>query len=296
MENVIGKFKISEIISRRYGKYWYRFKNNKLSLIGLILVSTLLLLAIFAPWISPYPSSAGPYINVNQGLQPPSLKHLFGTDELGRDVLTRVIFGLRYSFMLVGVVEGITVIPGVLLGLIAGYYIKKWFSVVIMRVADIFVAVPALLLALSICAVMKPSTLNAMFAVSLAWWPWYTRLAYSQVSSLRNEDYVRAAQLIGASAPHILLSEILPNILGPTLTKVTLDCGFVILVGAALSFVGLGAPPPTPDLGTMISEGSLYLPQVWWITAFPATFIVLVILGFNLLGDGIKDMFSSTIR
>lgn len=236
------------------------------------------------------------YVNFAQANLHPSLAHPFGTDEIGRDVLTRVMFGFRYSFMLVGVVLAITVIPGVVLGLVAGYYVRRWFSVVIMRVADVFVAVPPLLLALSVAAVIKPSALHAMMAVSLVWWPWYTRLVYSSTSSLRNEDYVRAAELVGASPIHIMFREILPNELGSILTKVSLDAGWVILIGAALSYVGLGAQAPTPDLGTMISEGSAYLPSIWWITIFPAIAIVMVILGFNLLGDGIKDMFSSTIR
>lgn len=283
-------------MSHRYGRYWYRFKNNKLSVVGLIIVFTLILVAVLSPWISPYPASGGLYVNVVQGLKYPSLKHPFGTDELGRDVLTRVMFGFRYSFALVAVVEGITVIPGVALGLVAGYYLNRWFSTVIMRFADIFIAVPALLLALAISSVLKPSILHSMEAVSLVWWPWYTRLVYSQTASLRNEDYVKSAKLVGASSFHIMFLEILPNEMGPILTKVTLDCGWVILVGAALSFVGLGAPPPTPDLGTMISEGAPFLPGIWWITIFPAIAIVLVIFGFNILGDGVKDMFSSSIR
>jgi peptide/nickel transport system permease protein len=265
-------------------------------MIGLGTILALLLIAILAPWISPYPSSAGLYVNFAQALRPPSLAHPFGTDEIGRDVMTRVMFGFRYSFSLVGVVLGITVVPGVILGLVAGYYMRRWFSVVIMRTADIFVAVPALLLALSVASVLKPTEINVMMAVSLVWWPWYTRLVYSSTSSLRNEDYVKAAELVGASPSHIMFSEILPNLLGSILTKVSLDAGWVILIGAALSYVGLGAPAPIPDLGTMISEGSSYLPSIWWITLFPALAVVLVILGFNLLGDGIKDMFSSSIR
>jgi len=283
-------------IAHNYGKYWYKFRNNKLSLLGLGLIILFIALAALAPWISPYPSSAGLYVNFANSLKPPSLAHPFGTDELGRDVLTRVIFGFRYSFTLVGVVLGITVIPGVTLGLVAGYYVKRWFSVLIMRMADIFVAVPPLLLALAVASVMRPTLLHVMLAISLAWWPWYTRLVYSQTTTIRNEDFVRAARLMGASPIHIMFSEILPNELGSILTKISLDAGWVILIGAALSFVGLGAPPPTPDLGTMISEGSIYLPNVWWISVFPAIAVVLVILAFNLLGDGIRDMFSSSIR
>lgn len=283
-------------MNRRYGKYWYKFKTNKLSLVGLGFLVVFIFVAVLAPWISPYPASAGLFVNFGQANLPPSWAHLFGTDEIGRDVLTRVMFGFRYSFMLVGVVLGITVIPGVVLGLVAGYYVRRWFSVVIMRVADVFVAVPPLLLALSVAAVLKPSAIHAMMAVSMVWWPWYTRLVYSTTSSLRNEDYVRAAELIGATPLHIMFKEILPNELGSILTKISLDAGWVILIGAALSYVGLGAQAPTPDLGTMISEGSTYLPSVWWITIFPSLAVVLVILAFNLLGDGIKDMFSSSIR
>ncbi len=296
ISNETYNIRIGKWLSLHYGKYWYNFKSSHLSVVGLGILLALILAAIFAPWITPYPSNAGLYVNFSQALQTPSLAHLFGTDENGRDVLTRLIFGFRYSFMLVGVVLGITVIPGVVLGLVAGYYRKRWVSVLIMRMADIFVAVPPLLLALAVCSVLPPSSMNAMMAVSLAWWPWYTRLVYSLTSSLRNEDYVRAAELMGASPSYIMFREILPNELGAILTKVSLDAGWVILIGASLSFVGLGAQPPTPDLGTMISEGAPYLPQYWWISIFPAIFIVIVILAFNLVGDGINKMFSSSNR
>ena len=282
-------------LSERYGRYWYKFRRNKLSLVGLGAILAIVLIAIFASWLAPYPSSAGLYVNFAAAGQAPSWAHLFGTDQAGRDVLSRVMFAFRYSLMLMGVVLSITVAPGVVLGLIAGYYNGRRISTFIMRLADIFVAVPPLLLALSVASVLTPSAINAMLAVSLAWWPWYTRLVYSSASSIRNEDFVRAAELVGASRWHIMFKEILPNTLGSILTKVTLDCGWVILIGASLSYVGLGAQAPTPDLGTMISEGSRYLPAQWWITIFPAFAIVVVILGFNLLGDGINDMFSAGI-
>jgi len=164
---------------------------------------------------------------------------------------------------------------------------------VIMRFADIFLAVPPLVLALSICSVLTPSVFNAMMAVSLMWWPWYTRLVYSISSSLRNEAFVQAAEIAGASPFHIIFREILPNCLGPILTKITLDAGWVILIGASLSFVGLGAQPPIPDLGTMVSDGANFLPEQWWVSLFPALTIVLIILGFNLLGDGVRDLFAA---
>ncbi len=282
-------------LSERYGRYWYKFRKNKLSVIGLAAIAGIILVALLANWFAPYPSSAGLYVNFAAAGQPPSWAHLLGTDEIGRDILSRIMFGFRYSLMLMVVVLTITVPSGVVLGLIAGYYNGKKISTVIMRLADVFVAVPPLLLALSVASVLTPSAINAMLAVSLAWWPWYTRLVYSSASSIRNEDFVRAAELVGASRWHIMFKEILPNALGSILTKVTLDCGWVILIGASLSYVGLGAQAPTPDLGTMISEGSAYLPAEWWISIAPAFAIVIVILGFNLLGDGINDMFSAGI-
>lgn len=279
----------------KYGRYWYKFRKNKLSLVGLAAILGIVFVAIFAPWLAPDPSSAGLYVNFAGAGQGPSWAHLFGTDEIGRDILSRIMFGFRYSLMLMGVVLSICVVPGVVLGLIAGYYNGRKISTLIMRLADIFVAVPPLLLALSVASVLTPSAINAMLAVSVAWWPWYTRLVYSSASSIRNEDFVKAAELVGASKSHILFKEILPNALGSILTKVTLDCGWVILIGASLSYVGLGAQAPTPDLGTMIAEGSSYLPAQWWISIFPALAIVIVILGFNLLGDGINDMYSAGI-
>ena len=154
-------------------------------------------------------------------------------------------------------------------------------------------AVPPLLLALAISSVLKPNLFNAMMAVSVSWWPWYTRLVYSMASSIRNEFYVQAAELVGASKTHIIFREILPNCLPPIFTKMTLDVGFVILLGASLSFVGLGEQPPVPALGTMVADGAKYMPEQWWVSVFPGLAIMVIVLGFNLLGDGIRDMMST---
>jgi len=272
---------------------WYNFRKSPLSLIGLGISLFCIIVAVFAPHIAPYPEHAGFYINFDEAYQPPSWKHPFGTDAYGRDVLSRVFFGFRFSLMMAAVVLSLVVPPGVVLGLIAGYYRGTWVDMLIMRIADIFIAVPPLVLALAICSVLEPNVFNAMMAVSLMWWPWYTRLVYNTVSSIRNEYYVIAAELLGVSKAHIMFKEILPNCLGPILTKLTLDIGYVILIGASLSFVGLGAQPPTPDLGTMVSEGAKYLPNYWWVAIFPALAIAFIILGFNLLGDGIRDIFVS---
>jgi peptide/nickel transport system permease protein len=276
-----------------YRKSWHKFSRNYLSVIGLGVVLLVAFLAVFASYVSPYPAHAEFYVNFPEARELPNWTHLFGTDQFGRDVLTRIIFGFRYSLMMAVVVLSLVVAPGVVLGLVAGYYRGSKVDMAIMRIADIFLAVPPLVLALSICSVLTPSVFNAMMAVSLMWWPWYTRLVYSIASSLRNEAFVQAAQIAGAGPFHIIFREILPNCLGPILTKMTLDAGWVILIGASLSFVGLGAQPPTPDLGTMVSDGAKLLPEQWWISIFPALTIVLVILGFNLLGDGVRDMFST---
>jgi peptide/nickel transport system permease protein len=162
-----------------------------------------------------------------------------------------------------------------------------------MRITDIFLAVPPLILALAVASVLEPNLWNGMLAVSLMWWPWYTRLVYGLVSALRNEFFVSAAELTGASTMHILLQEILPNIVSPILTKMSLDMAWVIIIGSMLSFVGLGVQPPEPSLGTMVADGARYLPDQWWIAVFPALAIVVVVLGFNLLGDGLRDLLAA---
>lgn len=276
-----------------YGKSWHKFSKNYLSQVGLGVVALVAVIAVFAPYMAPYPSNAGFFVNYPEAHEPPNWVHIFGTDQFGRDVLSRIMFGFRYSLMMAVVVLSLVVPLGVVLGLVAGYYRGGKVDMVVMRCADIFLAVPPLVLALSICSVLTPSVFNAMMAVSLMWWPWYTRLVYSISSSLRNEAFVQAAEIAGASPFHIIFREILPNCLGPILTKITLDAGWVILIGASLSFVGLGAQPPIPDLGTMVSDGANFLPEQWWVSLFPALAIVLVILGFNLLGDGVRDLFAA---
>lgn len=263
---------------------------------GLIIAIGSIAVALFAPFIAPYPNHAGLYVDLEHRLQPPSWSHLFGTDENGRDILSRTMFGFQYSLLMAAVVLILVAPVGIVLGLVGGYYRGKWVDTVVMRIADVFIAVPPLVLALSIAAVLTPGTFNSMLAVTLMWWPWYTRLVYSASSALRNEYFVQAAEVTGASSVHIMFREILPNCLGPILTKLTLDVGWVILLGSALSFVGLGAQPPTPDLGTMVSGGARFLPQYWWLSMFPALGIVIIILGYNLLGDGIRDMFTEESR
>lgn len=277
----------------RIRRYWYKYSRNFLSVAGLIIVLIILFAAIFAPYITPHPESAGNYINFVEGNKPPSLDRFCGTDIYGRDIFTRIIYGSRISLLMGFIVLLVAVPIGVIAGLIAGYKIGSWISIVIMRIVDIFIAVPGLMLALIVCSVLTPGVISAMFAISFGWWAWYARLAYSISSSIKGEFYIQAAEVNGASTIHILFKEILPNCLSSILTKMSVDIAAVILIGASISFVGLGAQAPTPDLGTMVADGAKYLPELWWMSVFPAIGIIIIVLAFNLMGDGIRDMFGS---
>lgn len=275
---------------------WYRFSKNPLSLVGLGIALIAIFLAVFGEYIVPYPEHGGHFHNYPDRFIEPfqDWSYPLGTDYNGRDVLTRTILGFSYSLRMAAVVLTLVVPTGVVVGLTAGYHKDTWVDTLLMRVSDIFIAVPPLVLALSITSMLEPSPFYAMMAISLMWWPWYARIAYNNVSSLVNEEFVKSAEIMGDSKLHIMFSEILPNCTGPILTKLTLDIGWVIIIGASLSFVGLGAQPPTPDLGTMVAEGRQWLPSYWWITVFPAIAISFIILGFNLLGDGIQDAFEES--
>lgn len=271
---------------------WFRFSRNKPAVVGFFVLAAIVITALLAEYVTPYPSHAGLYINFKEKFQPPSFKHLFGTDMYGRDVFTRVIFGFRYALMMVGVVLGIVVPAGTILGLVAGYYKGTIIDHLIGGLSEIFVAVPPLVLALAICSLLEPNVINALLAITLMWWPWYTRMVYSMTSSLRNEPYVWEAKALGMRTYQILFKELLPNMLGPILTKATLDASWVIIIGASISFVGLGAQPPTPDLGTMLAEYCRYLPSYWWMTLGPLLGIIVLVLSFNLVGDGLRDVFA----
>ena len=275
------------------GRNWYKFSRNPMSIVGLCTVLLVVFLAVFAPWVAPYPEHAGKFVDFANASLPPCRSYLFGTDTIGRDILSRIFFGFRFSLTMGVVVLAIVVPIGVPLGLIAGYNQGTWLDTVIMRITDIFLAVPPLILALAIASVLTPNLTNAMIAVTLMWWPWYTRLVYGLASTLRNEFFVNSAEALGASKFHIIFREILPNCISPIFTKMSLDMAWVILLGASLSFVGLGVQPPKPGLGTMVSGGRNYLPEQWWISVFPALAIVVVVLGFNLLGDGLRDMLAA---
>ncbi len=271
--------------------YRYKFTRNRLSVFGLVLVCLSLFFALFAPQIVPFPEHLGSFVDYANANQAPSAAHWFGTDQMGRDVFSRVLYCFRGALLMSVVVLAISVPVGTLLGLVAGYYHGSVIDTVIMRLTDVFLSVPALILALCVASILKPNMTNSMLAVTIMWWPWYARLVYGQASSISGEYFVKNAELVGASKLHIMLREILPNCLSPIFTKMALDVGWVILMGASLSFVGLGEQPPTPAFGQMISDGASFMPDMWWMTIFPAAGVAFTILGFNFLGDGIRDMF-----
>lgn len=256
-----------------------------LFLVGLLLVVALSLVAVIAPLIAPYDPIK---INIPSRLQPPNPAHLLGTDHLGRDLLSRVLYGARVSLLVGVTIAGMSSLLGSLLGLISGYF-GKTVDNVIMRLCDMFFAFPPLILAMAIAASLGPSLQNTMLALVIVWWPRYARLARSQVLSLRELDYVQAAKALGASHARILVRHILPNAFSPVVVQTTLDIGQAILMAASLGFLGFGAQPPTPEWGLMASEGRIYMRDFWWYPTFPSLMIMLTVLGFNLLGDGLRD-------
>jgi peptide/nickel transport system permease protein len=268
---------------------WYGFRANPLSILGLGLTLAVLVLAAAAPIVAPYPKHAASFVDFKNASLGPSTKYWFGTDLVGRDILSRILFAYRISLSMAAGVLVAAVPIGVLVGLVAGYR-GGWYDTVLMRVTDIFLSIPPLVLALAILGLLPPSLVNAVFALIVMWWPWYARLTYNLTRRFRREGYVIAAEVIGASRFHIMFREILPNCVPSLLTKITLDVGIIILVTAALGFLGLGVQAPTPELGAMVAEGARNLPSLWWMAIFPGLAILLAVFAFNLLGDGLKDI------
>ena len=268
---------------------WRRLWRNPIAVIGGLMVISVILAAIFAPYFAPFPRHAGAVVDFRHRHLPPDATYWMGTDNAGRDILSRVLFGYRVSLLLVFGVLGVAMPLGVALGMAAGYFGGK-IEVAIMRLPDIMLAMPPLVMALAITAILTPDLVNAMIAITALWWTWHCRLIYRVTRSIIAEDFIEAARLAGASHAHVLFREILPNCMAAISVKTTLDAGFVILFGATLSFLGLGVQPPTPDLGTMVSSGAQFLPDQWWEAVMPGLGVLYAILGFNLLGDGLRDM------
>lgn len=267
----------------------WTFSGSASALLGLALVAMFLLLAAFGPWIVPFPEDASGAIHLAQRLQPPSALHPFGTDEMGDDILSRVVLGTRTSLWVGLTITGIASLIGVPLGIAAGY-LGGLPRRVIMRVTDVFLAVPGLVLALAIVSALGPGVMHGVLALSLVWWPGYVRLIEAKALTLRGEPYVEASRTMGAGHAWILLRHILPNCVSPLIVKASMDMGLAILAVASLGFIGLGAKPPAPEWGAMISVARSYMPDWWWYSFFPGLFIFLTVLGFNLFGDGLRDM------
>ncbi|ALM74043.1 transporter permease subunit: membrane component of ABC superfamily [Thermococcus barophilus] len=268
---------------------------NKLSILGLSIIIALVLVAILAPILAPYPEQALGEPNLKERLQPPSWKHPFGTDHLGRDVLSRVIYGTRTSLIIGFSVVALALLIGVPLGLIAGYFGGK-VDLAVMRITDVFLAFPPLLLALLIATTLGRGMVNAILALAISWWPWYTRLARGMAISVKERPYVEAAKAMGIADWKIMLRHILPNSISPVIVQATMDMGSAILEAAALSFLGLGVQPPTPDWGLMVSEGKDYFLNYWWYPVFPGLAIFVTVIAFNLLGDAIREVIDPRLR
>ncbi|GGE89004.1 ABC transporter permease [Stappia taiwanensis] len=266
---------------------WLKLRGNPLALIGFLIIVALVLMAIFAPWLATAEPSAQ---DLGQRLLPPgSAGHLLGTDELGRDIWSRIVYGSRITLMIVTLVAVTAPVFGLLVGTLAGY-IGGWVDEVLMRVTDIFLAFPKLILALAFVAALGAGIENAILAISLTAWPPYARIARAETLTIRNADYIAAISLQGAGALHIITRHVWPMCLSSLIVRVTLDMAGIILTAAGLGFLGLGAQPPMPEWGAMISAGRKFVLDQWWVATMPGLAIFTVSLGFNLLGDGLRDI------
>lgn len=267
------------------------FLRNRLAVLGSLFILLMFVIMVFWPWLVPYPDDVADAVNFDRMLEPPSAEFWLGTDEAGRDILTRIMAGAGMSLGLGLVVIGVAIIVGVPLGMIAGYY-GGWTERVIMRIVDVFSSVPALVLALAISVLLGPSLTNAMIALSIVWWRIFARIAHGQTLSLRTEPYVAIARQMGASDGHILFREILPNMASAILVTASLDAGAVILIGTSISFLGAGASPPAAEWGLMVASGRAYLPGAWWPSLFPGLAIFFTVMSLNMIGDGLRDVFA----
>lgn len=267
-----------------------RFRRNRIAVAGLLILAIIGVAALLGPYIAPYPGDATGNIHIDSAFLPPSWSHLFGTDDVGADIFSRVVIGGRLSLGVGLMVVAIAVIIGVPLGAAAGFF-GGILNELIMRFTDVFLTVPGIVLALAVAAALGPSLVNAMFALALVWWPGYCRLTQAQVLALREQAYVESARSAGVRQGRIIFRHVLPNTLTPIMVKVSMDIGFAILSAAGLSFIGVGAQPPQPEWGAMVSIGRQYLPDYWWYSTFPGIAIFLVVFAANMLGDGLRDLF-----
>lgn len=263
-------------------------------MLGLVIITMLLLAALLAYPLATFPQDVTTYHLPNR-LLPPGPTFWFGTDRMGSDIYSRMLFGARLTILIAVVATSVSVLIGVPVGLVAGYYTNR-FSDLLMRVSDVFLAVPQIVLAIAIAQTLGPAIQNVILALSLTYWPFWARLVYAETRSLRNEVFIEAAIALGASPLRVMVLHVLPSIASSLIVRTTIGMGGAILVAAALGFLGLGPPPPTPEWGRMIAESREFLPQAWWYATVPGVAIMLVVMGFNLLGDGLRDALDPRLR
>ncbi|HET6460912.1 MAG TPA: oligopeptide ABC transporter permease [Syntrophales bacterium] len=272
--------------------FWKRFSRNKIALGGSCVVIMLFILSVFAPWIAPYDPQE---VNLKLVLSPPSASHLCGTDQLGRDVFSRMVWGSRISLKVGFVATGIAMLIGAVLGAVAGYY-GRWTDAVIMRFVDIMLCFPTFFLILAVIALLEPSIWNIMIIIGLTGWMGITRLVRADFTSLKERDFVLAARAIGASDFRIIFVHILPNAMASVLVAATLGVAGAILTESALSFLGIGVQPPTPSWGNILTAGKDNIDIAWWLSLYPGLAILITVLGYNLLGEGIRDSLDPRLK
>ncbi len=286
--------------SRRQARFgqayrtWLAFRTNRLAMVGFVIVAALILIAALAPLIAPYNPVTGGDLRLDR-LQPPTWAHPFGTDDQARDIFSRVIWGAQLTLMVVLLVAVIATPIGLAVGTTAGYF-GGWIDVVLMRITDVFLAFPRLVLALAFASALGPGIENAIIAIAITSWPPYARLARAETLTIREADYIAAIRLQGASSARIILGHVTPLCLSSVIVRVTLDMAGIILTAAGLGFLGLGAQPPQPEWGAMIAGGRRFIIDYWWVATMPGVAILIVSLGFNLLGDGLRDVFDPKAR
>jgi peptide/nickel transport system permease protein len=273
----------------------YRFRQSTLSIVGLGIVVLLLVVAVVGPFFVPHPEHVAGGVSTAQRFRPPSAQAWFGTNELGQDVFSLVVAGSRISLLAGLAVVVIAAIVGAFIGAVAGYF-GRWIDEALMRFTDLMLTLPSLILAMAIAAALGPGIGNMVFAIAMSWWPGFARLVRGEVMAKKEEVFVQAARALGAGTPRILMRHILPNVISPIIVKMSLDMGFAILTVASLGFVGIGVKPPTPEWGSLLSLARGYMPDYWWTAIFPGIAIFLAVFGFNLLGDGLRDVLDPKAR
>jgi len=271
-----------------------RLTRDRSALIGLLLIALLVAAALLAPVLSTHPDDVFE-LHPSQRLQAPSGTHWLGTDRMGADVYSRLLFGARITILIGLIAAGASLVIGVPIGLVAGYH-HGWASDALMRVSDIFLAVPQVVLAIAIAQTLGPSLPNVILALSVTYWPWFARVVYAETRALQKEAFVESTAALGASPWRLTVLHVLPNIASPIIVRSSIGMGFTILTAAALGFLGLGPPPPTPEWGRTIAESREFLPDAWWYAAAPGVAIFLTVMGFNLLGDGLRDVLDPRLR